>query len=185
MSQQLPSGAPPRALIFVAVLVGLVLAIAVAAIGLSQNSAQNSAQNDEEPVGPLALVAVDAPEADSSACVQLVAALPAELPSAGTSLARRQLAEPAPRAAAGWGAPEAVVLRCGLRKPGELRQDSRLQVINGVQWLPVAGADSTTFFTVDRDVFVALTVPATAGTGPVQAVSEVVSASLRPLPPRF
>lgn len=181
MSQQLPSGAPPRALIFVAVLVGLGLAIAAAAIGLSQNSAQEG----EGPVGPLALVTVDAPEADSSACAQLVAALPAELPSAGTSLARRRLAEPAPRAAAGWGAPATVVLRCGLRKPRELRQDSRLQVINGVQWLPIAGADSTTFFTVDRDVFVALTVPANAGTGPVQAISEVVSASLRPVPPRF
>ncbi len=181
MPQQLPSGAPPRALIIVAVLLGVALAVSVAVLGLSGG---DGAGDQPQTVGPLPLVPVDAPESGSLECAALVKALPPELPSQGATLTARELADPAPEAAAAWGTAEPVVLRCGLGRPPELAPDSRLQVINGVQWLPVAGAGATTWFTVDRDVYVALTVPETAGTGPLQAISDAVSSSLRPVPPR-
>lgn len=179
MADELPSGTPPRALVLTAAVLGGALAVGVAVLGLSQR------EEAPPPLGPLALVGVDAPEASSAACASLAGALPEALPSGGESLPRRALADPAPPAAAGWGAQETVVLRCGLAAPAELRPDSQLQVVNGVQWLPVPGAGTTTFFTVDRDVFVALTVPLSAGTGPLQAISDAVSQSLRPVPPRF
>lgn len=178
MPEQLSSDAPPRPLVIVAVLLGVALAVVAAVAGLSRS--------DDGPAapGPLALVPVEAPESDSRACGTLLDAMPERLPSAGSTLDRRVLAEPAPPATAGWGAPDPVILRCGLSRPPELKQDSQLQVINGVQWLRVAGAGSATWFTVDRDVYVALTVPDAAGTGPLQSISDTISATLRPVPPR-
>lgn len=162
----------------VAVLLGLALAVVAAVAGLTQDDKAPAAP------GPLALVPVEAPQSGSRPCEELLEAVPEQLPSAGSILHRRVLADPAPRATAGWGAPDPVVLRCGLSRPSELKQDSQLQVINGVQWLRVPGAGSATWFTVDRDVYVALTVPDAAGTGPLQTISDTVSATLRPVPPR-
>ncbi|MGH3521016.1 MAG: DUF3515 domain-containing protein [Haloechinothrix sp.] len=180
MHEQSPSGAPPRALIIIAVLLGVALAASVAVLGLSRTDDASA----PAPVGPLPLVPVDAPESGSPECAALIDALPDELPSRGDSLARRRLAEPAPEASAAWGTSDPVVLRCGLGRPPELEADSRLQVINGVQWLTVAGQGVATWFTVDRDVFVALTITEASGTGPLQAVSDAVSSALRPVPPR-
>lgn len=130
--------------------------------------------------GPLALVAVDAPDAESPACAALVAALPDTLPNKGGELARLPLAEPAPRGAAAWAGDrgEPVVLRCGLGKPAELQPTAQLRTISSVDWLPVAGAGATTWYTVGRTVYVAVTVPADAGTGPIQELSEIVTKAL-------
>ncbi|MDQ3406303.1 MAG: DUF3515 domain-containing protein, partial [Actinomycetota bacterium] len=85
-----------------------------------------------------------------------------------------------------WGdqVEQPVVLRCGLGKPPELTPTSALRVVSGVQWLPIMGTGSATWFVVDRAVYVALTLPDGMGTGPLQTVSEAVSAlpaqSVRP-----
>jgi hypothetical protein len=132
------------------------------------------------PTGPLALVAVDAPDAGNPSCATLVAALPATLPSNGRELGRLPLAEPAPPAAAAWAGDrgEPVVLRCGLGKPAELGPTAALREISKVDWLPVEGDGATTWYTVDRPVYVALTIPADAGTGVVQEMSETIARTL-------
>ena len=98
------------------------------------------------------------------------------LPSGTDMLPRRELAAPAPLATVAWGDAkhDPVVLRCGLERPGELTPTSQLRVISDVQWLQVPGSGSSTWFVVDRAVYVALTVPYDAGTGPLQDVSTTV-----------
>jgi len=51
--------------------------------------------SDSSPPSPVALVAVDAPQAGSAECATLVGALPAELPSGSTVLRRLPRADPA------------------------------------------------------------------------------------------
>jgi hypothetical protein len=126
--------------------------------------------------GPLALVPVAAPDAGSAECGTLLGALPVALTSGSSRLRRLTLAEPAPPATMAWAADrgEPVVLRCGLPRPVELTPTARLTEVSGVRWLPVTGAGASTWYLVDRAVYVALTLPDGAGTGPVQEISETV-----------
>lgn len=173
------TGAPPRFLIAIAAALAIGLAVAVAVFGLS------SPGEETPPPAPLPLVPVSAPQATSGQCAALVAALPGELTSAGRPLARRDLADPAPPATAGWGDGDPLVLRCGLDRPPELTRTAMLRMINDVQWIQVPGAGSSTWFVVDREVYVALTVPENTGTGPLQRISEIVADTLAPAPLRF
>ena len=79
-------------------------------------------------------------------------------------------------------APRPVVLRCGLTRPAELTPDAALLEVNGVRWLQLtdAGPDPvvTSYVAVDRPVYVVLTVPVEAGSGPLQAVADAVRATL-------
>lgn len=129
------------------------------------------------PTGPLALVSVDAPDAGTPTCASLANALPGELPSNGKKLTRLALAEPAPAAAAAWAGDrgEPVVLRCGLTKPAELQATAGLRLISKVNWLPIDGEGATTWYTVDRPVYIAVTIPDDAGTGVVQELSETIA----------
>ena len=173
------TGAPPRALLVVAAVLVLVLAAGIAIIGL----VVRGSGGDQE--GPLALVPVEAPQAGSAECAKLIPALPAQLESKGTPLQRRTIAEPAPEATVAWGAPDSIVLRCGLNKPPELTPTSQLRSVNGVQWLPVEGPGASTWYVVDRGVYVAMTVPDSTGTGPLQQISDTIAATLPPAPLRF
>ncbi|MFD8497545.1 DUF3515 domain-containing protein [Amycolatopsis sp. NPDC059657] len=173
------NGAPPRALLVVAAVLAVLFAGGVAYFGLKGTSAE-----PEGDTGPLPLVSVPAPQAGSADCAKLVGGLPADLTSNGKKLSRRELAEPAPAATVAWGT-EAVVLRCGLDKPSELTQTAQLRTINGVQWLPIEADGVSTWYLVDRSVYAALTVPKSAGTGPLQSVSDAVAATLPPQPLRF
>lgn len=132
------------------------------------------------PTGPLALVAVDAPAAGTPTCANLANALPGELPSKDTKLKRLALAEPAPPAAAAWAGDrgEPVVLRCGLAKPAELVPTAQLRLISKVNWLPIEGDGATTWYTVDRPVYVAVTIPEDAGTGVIQELSETIATAV-------
>src|SRR5699024_2218702 len=106
---------------------------------------------------PVAIGAAEAPEAESEACPELIAAVPDEL----AGLARAEGVDPGPRGAAAWQDPddpdaEEVVLRCGLDRPHEFVQNSPLQVVGDVEWLEVDGAadglESSTWTAVDRGV---------------------------------
>ncbi|MGX7824869.1 DUF3515 domain-containing protein [Actinokineospora sp. 24-640] len=167
--------APPRAAVVVAaVLVGL---LAVGVIVASRFAPE--AEQPPVSAGPLGLVPVEAPDAASRHCADLLAALPDALPSSGAELPALPIADPAPAGSTAWGDRMApVVLRCGLRQPPELEPTSSLTQVSGAQWLPVTGMGSTTWFLVDRPVYVALTTPDTVGTGPLQTVSETVTATL-------
>ncbi|HKS44035.1 MAG TPA: DUF3515 domain-containing protein [Amycolatopsis sp.] len=172
------TGAPPRRLIVLASIVAAVLAAGVAVVAVFAPS--NEPSRDQ-----LAVPSVPAPQANEPACGTLLAALPPELTSKGTELGRRELAAPAPPATVAWGQPDAIVLRCGLERPSELTPSTQLRAVSGVEWLPVAGQGTSTWYIVDRAVYIALTVPDSAGTGPLQEISDTVAATLPQVPPRF
>jgi hypothetical protein len=168
-------------LVIAAVLV-VALAVVVAVFAVLKNKAPATADDAN---GPLPLVAVPAPQAGTSACASVIGAMPQTLTSNGTQLARRTLAQPAPKATVAWGTGDAIVLRCGLDRPDDLTRSSELRVVNGVQWLQVTEDDTATWYVVDRGVYLALTVPNSAGTGPLQTVADVVAAKLPAKPLTF
>ncbi|MEV6879275.1 DUF3515 domain-containing protein [Amycolatopsis sp. NPDC051128] len=172
------TGAPPKVVLVTAAALAVALAVAVAVIAWTKGSETPAA-------GPLPLVSVPAPAASAPACTTLMGAVPTELTSNGVSLKVRELAAPAPPATVAWGAEDPLVLRCGLDRPPELTPTAALRLVNKVQWLQVPGEGASTWFVVDREVYAALTVPDSAGTGPLQQISDTVAAKLPPRPLRF
>ncbi|HKN97968.1 MAG TPA: DUF3515 domain-containing protein [Pseudonocardiaceae bacterium] len=172
--------------------VALAVGVAVAGIvagpggGISAPASTSSAPPTASPTGPVLLVPVDAPQAGSPECAALLRKLPATLANGRAPLPARQLAEPAPPAAAAWGGRhgDPVVLRCGIERPPELTPTSELLDVDGVQWLRVSADGLTTWYAVDRPVVVALTLPGGIGTGPIQDVSDSIVATL-PAKPVF
>lgn len=171
-------GGPPRALIIVAI------ALAVTTIGVILAIAATR----EAPPRAVAVPEVPAPHADGAACRALLGVLPQQL----GDYQRAPLEQPAPHGAAAWrtGADsDPVVLRCGLDRPGEFVLGSAIQVVDRVQWFRVdseqqsAGdAGRSTWYAVDRGVYVALTLPTGSGPTPIQRISEVIDRSMPAAP---
>ncbi len=150
---------PPRTAVLAAV------ALAVAAIGgiLAIAALRESPR-------PVALAAVPAPQADSAACRSLAAALPQRL----GDYERVGIAEPVPAGAAAWRAePDEppVVLRCGVDRPADFVAGKPIQLVDHVQWFQTL---ATTWCTVDRPVYIGLTLPPGPGPAPIQLLSDVI-----------
>lgn len=167
---------PPHALLIAAIVVA-----AGAIIGILAFAALRQAPPEQRPV---AIASVPAPKADSAECRALLDALPQQL----GDYRRAAAADPAPAGAAAWQATadgEPVILRCGLDRPAEFVVGSPIQVVAPVQWFELADQGRSTWFAVDRPVYVALTLPQGSGPTPIQAISEVVAKSLpaKPIDP--
>jgi hypothetical protein len=184
-----PARTRPPAAVLVAIALPLVLAVTVAVLSLVNRNATDPATADPGPpdTRPLAAAPVDAPDASGPACTALLAALPPTLPGGDAGLPTRALADPAPAGVRAWAAPSRpVVLRCGLPRPAELTPTSALVVVNGVSWLQlpddVPDPVQSSWVAVDRGTYIAVTTPATVGSGPLQAVSDVITATLPAAP---
>jgi len=165
---------PPRAALIAALViaVGAVVAVVVAAALLQRSPAQE----------PVALTGVPAPQADGPECRTLIDSLPEQI----GAYRRAQLVDPAPAGAAAWqpedAGGEALVLRCGLDRPAEFVVGAPVQMVDAVQWFQIedqAGDGRSTWFTVDRPVYVALTLPPEAGSEPIQLISSTIAQALR------
>jgi hypothetical protein len=176
-SRSAADAGPPRAAMIAAI------AVAVAAIGVILAIAATR----QAPPQPVAVAGFPAPQADSAACRALSDALPQRL----GDYQRAQLAQPAPPGAAAWrAAPDSqpVVLRCGLDRPPDFVVGSPIQVVDRVQWFEVAsgqqsGTDGrSTWYAVDRPVYVALTLPSGSGPTPIQQISEVIDHTMAAVP---
>jgi hypothetical protein len=193
---------PPRAALIASLIVavgGLVAVLVVAAV----------LQRTPEPQ-PVAIAGIPAPRAESPQCRALVDALPdqlgdyrraALLEPAPPGTAAWQREEPGS---------EALILRCGLDRPAEFVAGAPVQVVDAVEWFRVgeagagndrvgeagagndrvgeAGADDpagerSTWFAVDRPVYVALTIPADSGPTPIQTLSKIIADTLQSRPP--
>jgi len=165
-----PRRSPALIATAIALPVALLVGVVVAAVMVS-NTPVNA---------PVGLGPVPAPDAESASCADLLAALPEDL----GDYRRAELADPAPVGAAAWQSDEGgeVVLRCGLERPAEFDRAAALQVVDEVQWFEVSGAEqgieASTWFAVDRPVYVALTVPNGSGPTPLQDVSAAISSVL-------
>jgi hypothetical protein len=110
--------------------------------------------------GPLPAVTVAAPPspaaATADACVQVFAKLPVQL----GSLAPRRTDTDSSFVAA-WGDP-AVVVRCGVAKPAVFGSPDAAQLldVNSVLWQPDPQKARTVYTTVDRSVYIEVSVPA-------------------------
>ena len=167
---------PPRALMIAAIVVA-----AGAVIGILGFAVLRQAPSGQRPV---AIASMPAPKADSTECHALLDALPQQL----GDYRRAAAADPAPAGAAAWqetDGGEPVVLRCGLERPVDFVLGSPLQVIDPVQWFRLTDGERSTWFAVDRPVYVALTLPQGSGPTPIQTISEVIAKSLpaKPIDP--
>jgi Protein of unknown function (DUF3515) len=164
--------APPRALLVAAIVVAVGALVAVLVIAtLRQPATRQQA---------VAVVAVPAPEATSDECSALATALPEKL----GDVARAPLVDPAPPGTAAWRAAdddEPIILRCGLDRPPEFVAGAPLQAVDDVQWFRIARDSDegrSTWYVVDRAVYVALTLPPGSGPTPIQQISAAVAKSL-------
>jgi len=173
-------GGPPRAALVAAV------ALAVTVIGVILVVAANR----EPPSRPVVLPAVPASQAASTACRTLTDALPQRL----GDYRRAPVSQPAPPSATAWRAvPDgpSVVLRCGLDRPAGFVVGSPIQIVDRVQWFEAAAeqhtesagdAGQSTWYTVDRPVYVALTLPSGSGPTPIQQISEIIDHTMAAVP---
>ena len=162
------------------------LIVAVAAIG----AVFAIAATRRAPQTPVAIAGVPAPQAESAECRALMATLPEKL----GGFTRAAAAEPTPAGTAAWrdssepGDTEPVILRCGLDRPAEFVVGTPLQMVDDVQWLRLDDAltdvQRSTWVSVDRPVYVALTLPSGSGPTPIQALSEVISRTMPAMPLR-
>jgi hypothetical protein len=172
------SDGPPRVLIITAVV------LAVTAIGVIVILAATRQASPR----PVALPAVPAPQSANPACRALADALPQRL----GDYQRAPVAQPAPEGATAWRAgPDSapVVLRCGVDRPPGFVVGSAIQVVDRVQWFQAeAGQQSagdagrSTWYTVDRPVYLGLTLPSGSGPTPIQQLSEVIDHTIAAVP---
>lgn len=164
-------GGPPRAVMIAA------LVLAVVTIGVILVLAATR----QTPQQPVTLPGVPAPQAAGPACQALMAALPKQL----GDFRRAEIAQPAPEGASAWrsGADaDPVIMRCGLPRPDDFVVGVPIQVVDKVQWFRAADADRSTWYTVDRPVYVSLTLPANSGPVPIQELSSIIDRILAAVP---
>ncbi|WP_082277225.1 DUF3515 domain-containing protein [Mycobacterium ostraviense] len=166
---------PPRILIIAAV----ALAVAAVAVILVIAAIRHPRQQ------PVTVAAVPAPPAGSPACQALTAALPQRL----GDYQRVPIAQPAPEGASAWSSGpsrEPVIARCGLDRPADFVVGAPIQIVDRVQWFRVTDETSSdgrsTWYTVDRPVYLALTLPAGSGPTPIQELSEVIDRTIAAVP---
>jgi hypothetical protein len=165
------SEGPPRAVLIAA----LVLAVGVVGVVLA------IAATRHPPSQPLAVPTVPAPHAQDPACRALLEALPQRL----GDYQRAPIAQPMPPATAAWRTAadsEPVVLRCGLDRPTDFVVGSPIQQVDRVQWFAARQDDRSTWYTVDRPVYVALTLPSGSGPTPIQQLSELIDHTMPAVP---
>ena len=167
------AGDPSPALLIAGLVIGVTAVGAVLAIAATR----------QVPPPPVAIAAVPAPQAGSAECSALIATLPDRL----GDLKRATAAEPVPAGTAAWrGTGEPVILRCGLDRPPEFVVGSPIQMVDDVGWfrLDDTGLGRSTWVSVDRPVYVALTLPDGSGTAPIQTLSEVIGRTMPAIPIR-
>ncbi|WP_019969596.1 DUF3515 domain-containing protein [Mycobacterium sp. 141] len=183
MTDQQTADGPPRALLIAAVVVAVSVLITVLGIAAAHQ------RSPEHP--PVAISSVPAPQANSPECGALLDGLPEQL---GDFL-RAPTVDPTPVGTAAWqgeSGTEPVVLRCGLERPGDFIVGAPVQMVDDVQWFqvsdegaaPGAAAAGTpeqarsTWYAVDRPVYVALTLPAGSGPTPIQLISAQITRTM-------
>lgn len=176
-------GGRPVSPVVVAVAVGVALILLVAVLVLGRQVGQEASEAAANE--PVTAVDLPAPGAESEQCRALLEALPESLGDAR----HVDFTDPAPRGAEAYRMPdsEPVIVRCGMEAPPTFVVGVALQEVNGVQWFnqpdPDPAVTASTWVAVDRHQFVAVTLPGGSGTGPIQALSDAIAASMEAVEP--
>lgn len=164
---------PPRAVLIAAIVVAVGAVIAVLVFAATREATPAPQ--------PVAIAAAPAPQADSDACRGLMDNLPDVL----GDYHRAQAMAPQPASTAAWQAEpgsDLIVLRCGIERPDDFVASSPLQGVDDVNWFRIPGDGLITWVTVDRPVYVALTLPEGSGPTPIQLLSHAVTAAMPAVP---
>jgi hypothetical protein len=157
-------------------------------VGLLLGGAGSNDKGATHPSQPTVLppVTVSAPPSTSaatvSACAQVISGLPLTL--AGQDV-RRTESTPASGAIQAWGDP-AIVLRCGVDRPKSLVPGSSAEYISTTgtsgPFYDVTTDDGANVYTsVDRAVYIAVTVPAKYHAAPMPTISRAIAKVLPPV----
>jgi hypothetical protein len=164
---------PPRGVLVAAVIVAVAAVIGVLVFAVIRQTPPQQR--------PVAIVSIPAPQAGSDACRALLSTLPDRL----GDYQRAPAAEPAPVGAAAWQANpdgEPIILRCGLDQPVDFVAGTPVQVVDDVDWFRIGDEGRSTWITVDRPVYTALTLPDGSGPTPIQLISTAVAAAMPAVP---
>ncbi len=160
----------------IATAIALPITVVLAFVLTAGHSEQPSGTPSPTPSSSvLPAVSVPAPPkpgtATQAACVKVFAKLPVQL----GELAPRRVDSDSSFVAA-WGNP-AVAIRCGVGKPAVFgtAEAAQLVEVNAVLWQPDPQRDRTVYTTVDRSVYIDVTVPAGADQ-PLPLLAAAVSA---------
>lgn len=145
----------------------------------TEHPRQGSTHPGTGPARALPPIAVAAPPSDPAAvagCTKLLTVLPVQLEALPA-----RIVHPSPDSAyvVAWGEP-AVVLRCGVARPSALRPSSAdIDIgVDGVYWLPVQQKDGTVWTTIDRAVYIEVTVPKAYPQPPLGPIADAVAKAL-------
>lgn len=132
-------------------------------------------------LGPVQVSAPPSNPAADAPCTGLLGKLPIDLPSTDGNLQGRS-AQSSWTYVAAWGEPP-LVLRCGVPRPAALTPGSSEQLFSangeaGVYWLPVRHKKETVWTTVDRVVYVEVTVPNSYRQPPLSPIADAVAKAL-------
>ena len=143
----------------VAVPVALLLAFALTS-GRSGDSSGPPASPSAGEAPPLTIAALPPNPGADAGCLKVIAQLPVDL---GPLAPRRVFSSSTSIVA--WGDP-AVILECGVSRPAGLSPGSAAQVFDAgtgpgrsAQWLPARSGPTTVWTTIDRAVYVAVSIP--------------------------
>lgn len=169
------------AVIATAITVPLVVAAAL----IIGNATDTKGPKSSSATGPLPAVTAAAPPTNAAnevPCTSVLEALPTQLDGLD---ARQVVSNPSSPFVVGWGNP-AVVLRCGVARPAELHPASTtdFQLISppsgtaGVYWDVTSRGSDEIYTSVDRAVYIEVSVPSTYGAGPMPALSGLIAQAL-------
>jgi hypothetical protein len=153
----------------------------ILAFALTAHSSQHKGVSGQRAASEAAVTVSAPPSPDvktQADCVKVFAQLPVQL----SGLSPRKTDTDSSFVAA-WGNP-AIVLRCGVSKPAILNTPSAAQLtdVSGVIWQPDLQKTQAVYTTVDRPVYVEVTVPAeqnqplSALAGALKALPQVCTA---------
>jgi hypothetical protein len=135
-------------------------------------------------LGPVSVTApTDSSSATVTTCAQVISAMPLRLD--GQDL-RRTVSNPPSSSIVAWGDP-AIVLRCGVARPADLVPGSSAQFISvtgqrGPYYDVKSNGDANVYTTVDRAVYIDLTIPSKyLSAPPLPTVSDAIARVLRPV----
>ena len=130
--------------------------------------------------GPLPPITVDAPPANAAVdgpCAQVLSVLPIQL---GQLAPRAVHAQPDSPNVVAWGNP-AVVLRCGVPRPGDFVPTSDVYNVGSVYWLAVKQKSATVWTVIDRAVWIEVTVPEKQAFQPLPILGEAIATKFKPI----
>jgi uncharacterized protein DUF3515 len=178
-----PTSPPPRpsrrpALIATAIALPVTVLLALA-FAAGRHSTTSSPSAASTPAAPITVAASSVPAAAQSPCEKAAEKLPVTL----SGLAPRAVFGP-PFIVA-WGNPS-VLYRCGVARPAGLTPGSGDLVIDAgtgagrtVEWFPVKGKNQTVWTSIDRAVYIEVTVPsAVQGSDVISALSGYIASAL-------